>query len=323
MEENNEARIGRMLSGAAGSDERMVFESELATNPSLNQDFHIYQKIWENSHLDKQDQWPADQAWAKFSKNASEAPVISLSSRRVNLRWAVAAAIIIGLGSMLFYRNTGSAITYSYNEKDTKPLELADGSKIYLNRGASVDVFPFKHTKRRVSLKGEAFFEVSPDPKRPFTVESGGTISEVVGTAFNIRQTEEGIKIFVQKGKVIFKSVDFNTEALALTAGEAAFFDDKRMQLIPNPSPNINAWHTQHLSFTKNMTYAEMLADASSYFGHLIKLENPALKDCRISSTLIYNDPEINAVLKPLASFINGTIKINGNTYIILGGNCP
>jgi transmembrane sensor len=323
MEETNEVRIGRFLSGAAGRDESLAFESELESNPALKNDFLIYKKIWENSHHDIPSEWDTNKAWQRFSETTVSDQNEIRTTRRINLKWAIAAVVVISLASFLISWSNNKPVSYSYNEKDTKPLILLDGSKIYLNKGASVDVFPFKHNKRRVALHGEAFFEVAPDAQRPFTVASGGTITEVVGTAFNITQANDFTRIFVEKGKVIFKSTEKNKEALALTAGEAALFDENRMQLIPNPSPNINAWHTQHLSFTKNMSLAEIVSDASAYFHHSISLDNAALRDCRISNTLIYNDPEINAVLKPLASFINGTIKIDGDKYIIMGGNCP
>lgn len=323
MEETNEVRIGRFLSGAAGSEERLAFESELEINPALNHDFQVYMKIWENSHENLESNWDSEQAWQRFS-NITLSPQSEIRTpRRFNLKWAAAAVVIISLASFLISWSNNKPVSYAFQTKDTNPLVLADGSKIYLNKGASVNVFPFKHDKRRVTLHGEAFFEVAPDPKRPFTVECGGTITEVVGTAFNVTQTDVNTRIFVERGKVIFKSMEKTKEVLALTAGEAAVFDEDKMQLIPNPSPNINAWHTQHLSFPKNMSLAEIIIDVSAYFNHPISLENVALKDCRISNTLIYNNPEINAVLKPLASFINGSVKIEGEKYIIVGGNCP
>ncbi len=323
MEETNEVRIGRFLSGTAGSDERLAFEGELESNPALKSDFQTYKKIWENSHAKMQVGWQADQAWQRFTENTLSKQTNIRTTRRINLKWAVAAVVIISLASFLLSWSNSKPVSYAYKENDTKPLVLSDGSKIYLNKGASVDVFPFKHKKRPVTLHGEAFFEVAPDAERPFTVESGGTITEVVGTAFTITQTNENTRIFVEKGKVIFKSIDKDKEIVALTAGEAALFNEDRMQVIPNPSPNINSWHTQHLSFTKNMSYAEILTDASAYFNRPISLENVDLKECRISNTLIYTSPDINAVLKPLASFVNGTIKVEGDKYIIVGGVCP
>lgn len=67
-------------------------------------------------------------------------------------------------------------------------LNLADGSKVWLNSASSLR-FPvfFTADTREVELKGEAYFEVSKDKKRKFTVRSGNQSVEVLGTRFNIK----------------------------------------------------------------------------------------------------------------------------------------
>jgi ferric-dicitrate binding protein FerR (iron transport regulator) len=67
-------------------------------------------------------------------------------------------------------------------------------------------VDPFTSTKRHVELVGEAFFEISHDVKRPFTITCNQTETEVVGTSFNIKQLKEVVELYVRSGKVIFRS---------------------------------------------------------------------------------------------------------------------
>jgi ferric-dicitrate binding protein FerR (iron transport regulator) len=322
MKEFNEERIGKYLAGEGNEDERSAFENDLASDAELNNQFLIFQKIWENAPSGHTELWNTQSAWQKFvSSNQLENEVVK--SRKLKLFWPVAAVLVVALGSFILYWYQGKTVFYSYNADSKEPVSLSDGSKVYLNKGASIKVYPFNRKKRQVELSGEAFFEVAPDSKHPFTVKSGGTMTEVVGTAFNITEEADRTKIFVNKGKVIFRSVENENAALALTAGEAAEFKDNRMQLIPNPSPNISAWHTKQLKFAKDMSLADILADASAYFHQKISLENDALKDCHISIALSYTDPEINAVLKPLASFINGKLVVNVNQCMITGGKCP
>ncbi len=294
----------------------------MGSDAELNNQFLIFQKIWENAPSSHAEFWNTDSAWQKFvSSNHPEKNEVK--SRKLKLFWPVAAVLVVALGSFILYWYQGKPVMYSYNAGSKEPVSLPDGSKVYLNREAFIKVYPFNRKKRRVELSGEAFFEVTPDSKRPFTVQSGGTMTEVVGTAFNITQASDKTKIFVNRGKVIFRSVENKGAALALTEGEAAEFKENRMQLIPNPSPNTSAWHTKQLKFAKDMSLADIIEDASSYFHTKISLENEALKGCHISIALSYTDPEINAVLKPLASFINGTLTAEGNQYRIAGGKCP
>lgn len=64
---------------------------------------------------------------------------------------------------------------------------LADGTKVWLNSASSLE-FPsnFTGTSRRVSLKGEGYFEVAHNPDNPFIVQAEDTEVKVLGTHFNI-----------------------------------------------------------------------------------------------------------------------------------------
>lgn len=66
-------------------------------------------------------------------------------------------------------------------------IVLADGTKVWLNAASSLR-FPvaFSKTARTVELSGEAYFEVTKDPSRPFSVNANGTTVSVYGTHFNI-----------------------------------------------------------------------------------------------------------------------------------------
>lgn len=89
-------------------------------------------------------------------------------------------------------------------------IDLADGSRVWLNASSSLK-FPkeFIGTERIVELVGEAYFEVSPDEKRPFKVVSNfssetGQVIEVLGTKFNVNAYKEGnsIKTTLLEGSV-------------------------------------------------------------------------------------------------------------------------
>lgn len=84
-------------------------------------------------------------------------------------------------------------------------LVLADGSRVWLNAGSSIK-FPtaFSSAERSVEIKGEVYFEVMPDKKRPFKVHSGRQLLEVLGTHFNVNayDDEEEIKTTLLEGSV-------------------------------------------------------------------------------------------------------------------------
>ena len=68
-------------------------------------------------------------------------------------------------------------------------LVLSDGTKVWLNTQSSL-IYPnafAANQPRQVQLKGEAYFEVAPDAKRPFIVDCGQLQTTVLGTGFNVR----------------------------------------------------------------------------------------------------------------------------------------
>ncbi|MEY8593750.1 FecR domain-containing protein [Butyricimonas hominis] len=66
-------------------------------------------------------------------------------------------------------------------------LVLSDGTEVFLNSDSELR-YPVKFTgkNRVVDLKGEAFFEVTPDSLHPFVVQAGEMRTRVLGTSFNI-----------------------------------------------------------------------------------------------------------------------------------------
>lgn len=106
-------------------------------------------------------------------------------------------------------------------------LNLADGSKVWLNSASSLR-FPviFTDDTREVELKGEAYFEVSKDIHRKFSVRSGNQSVEVLGTHFNINaySDEPAITTTLIEGKV--RVIELNTkESQILKPGEQSKVD--------------------------------------------------------------------------------------------------
>lgn len=71
-------------------------------------------------------------------------------------------------------------------------ITLEDGTKVTLNSGAAL-TYPsiFRMSSRDVSLKGEAFFDVRHDERRPFTVHTYASDVRVLGTRFTVSADEE------------------------------------------------------------------------------------------------------------------------------------
>ena len=79
---------------------------------------------------------------------------------------------------------------------------LPDGSRVELRPGARIAV-DFSVGARHVTLlAGEAYFAVSKDPARPFTVAAHGVEVRAVGTEFSVDLTAGRVEVIVTEGRV-------------------------------------------------------------------------------------------------------------------------
>lgn len=97
-----------------------------------------------------------------------------------------------------------------------KTLTLEDGTSITLNSGSSLTYFTNSDRGRRqVILQGEARFEVTHNPKRPFIVHTNSFDVEVLGTVFDVASFPEdsvqsvvlesgSVKLITEGGKETF-----------------------------------------------------------------------------------------------------------------------
>lgn len=90
-----------------------------------------------------------------------------------------------------------SKITMATSIGENKTLTLSDGTKVTLNANTSLS-YPEEFTgeSREVSLRGEAFFDVSHNPDKPFMVATGnGMKIQVLGTEFNVKSYPEDLNV--------------------------------------------------------------------------------------------------------------------------------
>jgi len=151
-----------------------------------------------------------------------------------SFRWMVGALALLGLAALaytLWPKNSDGM-----NEVETEVIEnnpnigyasLDDNTKVWLRAGSDLKVGDFNADgTRRVSLVGEAFFDVEHNPEKPFIVEMGeGKYAEVMGTSFNIiTDLGDGAassQVDVKTGSVKVYSDSDPSVSTILTAGES------------------------------------------------------------------------------------------------------
>jgi len=154
--------------------------------------------------------------------------------------------------------NIVESISVTSQSGELKTIVLADNSNILLS-GASEITVDFTDRERRVELnKGEAFFNVAPDPKRRFIVRAGIGTATVLGTQFGVRRKAAGAIITVVEGRVAVTSRGAHGESrVILTSAMQATYDDDMVLALSNVDlNNVLAWRTGKLVFTGESLYA-------------------------------------------------------------------
>lgn len=107
-------------------------------------------------------------------------------------------------------------------------IMLEDSTKVWLNSESRL-YYPahFSSSERNVELTGEAYFEVTHNSDRPFTVETSGQKVTVYGTEFNIRSYPEEKSVYttLSKGSIGLSRAKGDGGEIRLSPGKQAVFD--------------------------------------------------------------------------------------------------
>lgn len=132
---------------------------------------------------------------------------------RLNGFYRIAAILILALsvtfGLMkVLEERPSTQLTYTEkvsNKGEKKNIVLSDGTKIILNSDTKLRIpADFNKEERVLEMEGEGFFDVAPNPHKPFIIKSGEARVRVLGTSFDFKSYKEDdfIKLTVSTGKV-------------------------------------------------------------------------------------------------------------------------
>ena len=126
----------------------------------------------------------------------------ALPARRRWVASAIAASLALIFAGYIGDWPTRLRADYLTDAGERRTVVLADGSRIQLD-GSSAITIDLVGDRRRVRLlQGAAAIEVAPDPNRPFAVETDEGRVTALGTAFALRQNENGSDLTVLEHSV-------------------------------------------------------------------------------------------------------------------------
>jgi transmembrane sensor len=232
----------------------------------------------------------------------------------------------------LSYSAGNELIKFSNDGDKAYTLKLNDGSRITLQPNSEVR-YPenFLANRRDVYLSGEAFFEVSRDPKRPFSVYANELVTQVLGTSFNIRayKKESNITVAVKTGKVsVFKESDEDgigqkPDAAFLTRNQQIVFlrEESKMvkSLVDEPEMLIEKVKEQSFQFTDEPIDSVFSLFEQAY-GVDIVYDKEVMSGCYLNASL--QDESFHDQLRLICKGINATYEVLDAHIIISGNGC-
>jgi transmembrane sensor len=215
------------------------------------------------------------------------------------------------------------------NSKGKKSIiYLPDGTKVWLNAESRI-TYPsaFKDLdERKVSLEGEAFFDVTENKEKPFIVATSKLQLKVLGTAFNVKSysNENTIETTLLRGKVMIEVQDKGDCAvnkMVLTENEQAIYSTVSNQLSRSQvqADSVASWKEGKLVFV-NKPFVEIERELERWYGVEIITQDKVGGDCRFSTT-IENEP-ITKILELFRATSDVSYEINDNTITIKGKIC-
>jgi transmembrane sensor len=171
-------------------------------------------RAWRRTPVNRDAYEKVERAWATASALAQDPDIASVTrdaarpSRRRGVRtrlrtaaWtALTLACVVSLGVILLVVSEVLGQGYATGPAEQRIVRLEDGTVVRLNARSRMAV-RFAGDERRVELKsGEALFEVTHDPHRPFRVLAGDARVTAIGTRFDVDHLSTAVQVTLLDG---------------------------------------------------------------------------------------------------------------------------
>ncbi len=325
MKFDEEEVIINFLNKKASPEEEKWLLSWLQEHASHQNKFDMYQRIWSLTPTDTSlIDFKPKESWEKIQSVLSHEHRYRTSLKSVSFFrgvWKYAAAcvvLVVGVYLMWYFFYRPVVFTTASNQE--YQLVLPDGSKVWMNRNTRLSYSKkFNRTNRFVYLKGEAFFDVVKDPHHPFIIETNQTITEVVGTSFNLKTYAEDtlVVLSVETGKVHFSDKK-KLNLLEVDPLYTATFSRASYGVVKYRTTDVNylAWKTNRLVFKQsNLQY--VIATLESYFNIKIAVKDKTILDEQFSA--LFDQPTFTQVAQTLEASLGISIMdLSNGQYLII-----
>ena len=220
------------------------------------------------------------------------------------LAYAAALLVLIAVGSLsyfLFSDLQSSRLMTLRTGADNSTLvqTFDDGSVVYVADNSVLN-YPasFRGGQRKVSLSGEAFFDIKSRIDQPFVIGTNHAIIEVMGTAFNLKSYDNDFELIVEDGSVRVTLRDLPGHSEIVGQWEMLTGTVNRMEKSPVIDRTYLSWRMNRMQF-RDEKLENIASVISRNYDVNIYFEHDAIRDRRLNVTFYDND--INIIAEVIA----------------------
>lgn len=333
--------LGKYLNNEASANEQEAVETWVNQSDANREDLEKTGQMLEHARLVyKQKYFNPEKGWQKVAGKAlTDEPKISphkfIRKEAMAKFYKYAAVVLIALllGATGYYIGFRNPVHEIYSEVISPQNQvineyiLPDGSVVTLNSNSKIE-FPKRFTGniREVTLTGEAYFDVTPNPEKPFVINAGSARVEVLGTSFNVSvyPENEKVEVIVESGKVQVSRKKERTpeksDKVLLNPGEKGTFIQKENKLEKslNTDRNYLAWKTHNLVFQET-PLKEVVEYLKKVYHIDIQLENKQLNELVLTAE--FNKKPVDFILNVVQITFDLNLKTENGKYILSENN--
>lgn len=284
--------------------------------------FEHFRLIWDQSRkLASQSTVDEEAAWqrltARITDGARMAPVVPLRKRKLNRVRAAAAILLLAAGSCLaYFLSSGDKAgrTTLYADKQVLTDTLPDGSVVTLNKNAAVSFRDaFEGSARNVTLQGEAFFDVAPQEQKPFVIRVEDVEIKVLGTSFNVRNSNGRTEIVVETGAV--QITDQQHQPVLAGAHEKVIIGKGQAPVKEPNTDKLYRYYRTKEFVCNNTPLWRLAAVLEEAYNVRIIIESERLKQMPITTT--FRNERLDNILHIISETFNTRIEQDDNRIYI------
>jgi ferric-dicitrate binding protein FerR (iron transport regulator) len=317
-------RILKYFLGELDESERLQLLKLIGGDESLKNEFVEMQNLFALTQLSAhpEDDETAKESFRIFTRRL-QAKQRKLFLIKIGKIAAVVLALIVSTVFATLYFAENSTRNTAFNTLyvpagQRAQITLQDGTTVWLNAKSTLR-YPsrFAGKERKVTLTGEAFFDVAKNSRKPFIVESQDIRLKVLGTQFNVyNYPDVGYsRIALIEGSVKISWNANESDHVMLKPSQELVLQGGEALISEITNPNYFLWKDGIYSFD-NESLLEIIQKLQLYYDVTIKVEDPEIFNVRYTGKFRQSDG-IDEILRIIRKIHRFDIKKDPDNHII------